>query len=261
MTTTPEELDQIEAAAPVEQAKAETPKKKRVAKGPKKVRGANYKKARESINKDKTYTVEEAVKELRKAAFAQFTESVELHINLGIDKTKSDQRVRFVTSLPFGIGKKVKVLVLGTDNSGEKDGILYRDSSAVDEILAGKLKPDADFNIVIATPAAMKDIAKAAKVLGPRGLMPSPKMGTVTDKPEKAIADLSKGQVEIKTQPSHTVIHQIVGNLNFKDEEIAENIKHLLAELNKNQPAKIKKKFITGVYVCTTMSPSVKIAA
>jgi large subunit ribosomal protein L1 len=265
---TPEALENLAAnMAPTEpvEAKAEVAeapiKKGPVKKGAKKVRGANYAKARKALNKDKSLEIHEAIKEIRKAAYAKFNESVELHINLGIDKSKSDQRVRFVTSLPHGIGKKVKILVLSEDNSGVKEDVTYRNASAVDEIVSGKLKADTDFNIVIATPAMMKDIAKAAKILGPKGLMPSPKMGTVTDKPEKAIADLSKGQIEVKTQPSHAVIHQTVGNLKFTDEELVSNIAHLLAELNKNTPAKIKKKFITGVYVCSTMSPSVKIAA
>ncbi len=265
-STTIEDLDKSEAKEKATEKAADIKSGKRKAK--KKVRGAKYKLARKAINKEKALPISEAIKEIRKSAFAKFNESVEVHINLGIDKSKSDQRVRFVTSLPHGIGKKIKILVIGADtrqasagNSGEKNDVIWRDSSAIDEIISGKLKADTDFNIVIATPAAMKDIAKAAKILGPKGLMPSPKTGTVTDKPEKAIADLSKGQIEVKTQPSHAVIHQTVGNLKFKDEELAENITHLLAELQKNTPAKIKKKFITGVYVCSTMSPSVKIAA
>ncbi len=269
-SVTPEALENLADMAiptePVETTKPETveeaPKKKAmIKKGAKKTRGAKYTAARKALNKDKSVSVSEAVKEIRKAAYAKFNESVELHINLGIDKSKSDQRVRFITTLPHGIGKKVKILVIGTENSGTKGDVTYRDASAVDEIVSGKLKADTDFNIVIATPATMKDIAKAAKILGPKGLMPSPKTGTVTDKPEKAIEELSKGQIEVKTQPSHAVIHQTVGNLSFKDEELVANISHLLAELNKNTPAKIKKKFITGVYVCSTMSPSVKIVA
>jgi large subunit ribosomal protein L1 len=258
-STTIEELDKAQAVEKATEKAADIKSGKRKAK--KKIRGAKYRAARKAVNKEKALSVSEAIKEIRKSAFAKFNESVEVHINLGIDKSKSDQRVRFVTSLPHGIGKKIKILVIGTDNSGAKDDVIWRDASAIDEIISGKLKADTDFNIVIATPATMKDIAKAAKILGPKGLMPSPKTGTVTDKPEKAIADLSRGQIEVKTQPSHAVIHQTVGNLKFKDEELSENITHLLAELQKNTPAKIKKKFITGVYVCSTMSPSVKIAA
>lgn len=269
---TPEELANLsEKFAPTEgkpeEAKESTEateteaKKTTPTKGKKKAHGAKYKAAKKSLNKENVMPVAEAIKAIRKGAYAKFKESVELHINLGIDKSKSDQRVRFVTSLPYGIGKSVKILVIGSDNSGKKGDVIWRDSSAVDEIVSGKLKADTDFNVVIATPSAMKDIAKAAKILGPKGLMPSPKMGTVTDKPESAIEDLSKGQIEVKTQPSHAVIHQTVGNLSFKDEELVSNIDHLIAELQKNTPAKIKKKFITGVYLCSTMSPSVRVAA
>ena len=168
--------------------------------------------------------------------------------NLGIDPQNSDQRIRFTTTLPHGIGKSIKVLVISDKNVDE-----------VDKIVSGKLKPGTDFDTIIATPSVMKNLAKAARILGPKGMMPSPKTGTVTDNPKKASDDLAKGQVEIKNQPSHSVIHQIVGKVSFDNKKLVENIGHLIKELNANKPAKVKGKFIQKVVVCTSMGPSVKI--
>lgn len=225
----------------------------------KKVRSKRYLDTKKQIETGKTYQVEEAIKTLRKMANAKFNESVELHITLGTETQNSDHRIRFTTTLPHGIGKTIKVLVISDDNSGQKDNIIYRDASAIDEIVAGKLQPEKDFNVVVATPTTMKDIAKAARILGPKGMMPSPKNNTVTDNPQKAIESLGKGQIEIKSQPNHAVIHQIVGNLSFKDEQLVQNTTTLIEELNKNTPPKMKKKLIQKIYLCTTMGPSVRV--
>jgi len=235
-----------------------SPAKKKAGKQKKK-RGVKYLKARKSIDKAKSYKVLEALDILKKSAFAKFTETVELHVTLGIDPKNSDQRVRFTTSLPFSTGKIIQILVLSDNNEGKKDNVLYRDISAVDEILNGKLKPETDFNIIVATPASMKGIAKAAKILGPKGMMPSPKTGTITDNPEKVLKDLSKGQIEVKNQPNHAVIHQIIGKINFNKEDLEANINHLLEEIQKNSPAKMKKKLILKAYIATTMSPSIRL--
>ena len=225
-------------------------------------RSKNYKEAKSKISDaQKSYPLNEAVEMIKSAAFAKFTESVELHINLGIDPKINDQRIRFAASLPHGTGKTAKILVISEDNSGEKGNVNYRNEKVIDEILAGKIVPDKDFDVVIATMAMMKVLAKVARILGPRGLMPSPKMGTVTDDVEKAIANQSKGQVEIKSQPNHAVIHQSVGKINFDADKLVENINYIISELNKNTPSKLKKKLIQQVYVSSTMGPSVKITA
>lgn len=228
--------------------------------GKAKRRGEKYSEARKKLDKTKEYSVEEAVKELRKAKFAGFTESVELHVRMGIDPKNTDHRIRFTTSLPFGTGKSVKVLVISDETRETKNGVTFRGIDAIDEIVSGKLTLGKDFDIVITTPKHMKDIAKAAKILGPKGVMPNPKAGTVTNDIDKTVSDLAKGQVEIKNQAGHSVLHTVVGNMNFKDEEIAENITFILSELAKNQPAKLKKKFMQSAYVATSMSPSLKLS-
>ncbi len=225
----------------------------------KKKRSTQYKNAIKEIDKNKEYTIKEALETLRKVSFAKFNESVEVNINLGIDVQNTDHRIRFTTTLPHGIGKEIKILVISDDNSGAKKNVIYRDGSVADEISSGKVQPDKDFNVVVALPKYMKDLAKIAKVLGPKGMMPSPKNGTVTENIDKTLEQMSKGQVEVKSQPGHAVIHQMVGNLSFKDDQLKENIKYLLSELAKNNPPKMKKKLIQKVYVGTTMSPSIRI--
>lgn len=257
-TITPGDLEKMEKKAQkLEESKS---KKKEKLQKPKKKRSANYVASKKILDNSKIYSTKEAVKLIRKALHAKFTETLECHVNLGIDTKNSDQRVRFTTSLPNGIGKSVKVLVISASDKGKDGNVLWRDSKAIEEIVSGKLKPDIDFNVIIADPAMMKELGKAARLLGPKGLMPSPKTGTITDKPEKVIEDLAKGQVEIKSQPSHAVLHQIVGNFSFKDEQLVENIDHLLTELQKNSPSKMKKKLVQRVFLTSSMGPSIRVA-
>lgn len=257
-TIKPEDIEKMEQKAKkADEAKS---KKKEKSQKSKKKRSANYIRSKKMLDNSKEYSISDAVKAIRKALYAKFTETLECHINLGIDTKNSDQRVRFTTSLPYGIGKSVKVLVLSASNKGKDGDILWRDSKAIDEIISGKLKPEIDFNVIIAAPSIMKELGKAARLLGPKGMMPSPKTGTITDKPEKVLEDLSKGQVEVKSQPSQAVLHQIVGNFSFKDEQLIENIEHLLSELQKNTPSKMKKKLIQKIYLTSSMSPSIRAA-
>ncbi len=154
-----------EAKGSVSEKKEKSAKKK--GKEIKSKRGSNYQAAYKKLDKSKNYDVLDAVKALNSARFAKFTESFELHITLGIDPKNTDQRVRFSTSLPHGTGKIAKILVISDDNSGVKDNVTYRDNSAIEEIVKGQLSVRKDFGIVITTPTHMKDIGKAAKILGP----------------------------------------------------------------------------------------------
>jgi len=271
-TITQEELEKMERA---EKANAETSSqsddandnnedvksksvKKKVGK-PKKKRGAKYQNARKAFEKEGTFSISEALEILQKAKYANFDESIELHINLGIDPKNSEQRIRFTTSLPHETGKTSNILVISDKNTGKVKNVIYKNETVIEEILKGTLKPDSDFNIVVCHPSKMKDIAKVAKILGPKGLMPSLKTGTVTADVEGILKDLSKGQVEIKNQPNHAVIHILIGKLSSKNEDSEANVSHVLTELQKNSPSKLKKKLIQKVYLCTSMSPSVRL--
>ncbi len=226
----------------------------------KKVHGKRYLESKKIVNRNTAYSVKDAVQLAKKAKYANFDETVEMHVNLGIDPKMSDQRIRFTTSLPHGTGQSIKILVISDDNSGEKGNVVYRDETGIADITAGKLSPDKDFNIVISTVSKMKDLAKVAKILGPRGMMPSPKMGTVTDDVEKTLKNLSTGQVEIRSQANHAVLHQPVGKSTFGDTQIEENVNHLISELNKNTPGKLKKRLIQSAYLSTTMGPGIRLS-
>ena len=257
-TLKPKDLDILEKTE--EKSEKKSAKKAKPQKTKKAIRGANYISSKKALDNSKAYSSAEAIAAIRKALYTKFTETLECHINLGIDTRNSDQRVRFTTTLPHGIGKSVKVLVISADDKGKDGNVIWRDTSAIDEIVSGKLKPEIDFNVIVATPASMKELGKAARLLGPKGMMPSPKTGTITDNPEKVLESLSKGQVEIKSQPNHAVLHQIVGNFSFKNEQLVENVEHLISELQKNTPAKMKKKLIQKVYLTSTMGPSIRLS-
>lgn len=227
-----------------------------------KKRSYRYKIAKEKIDRTLTYKLEDAIKAIKNIAYANFEESVELHITLGTDPKNSDQRIRFTTTLPHGIGKSIKILVI-TDQEIkiENENVLVKSKDAINEILNGSLVANKDFDIVITSPSIMKELGKVAKILGPKGLMPSLKNNTITENFEKVISEFSKGQIEIKSQPNHAVIHQLVGKVNFEVNALTDNISSLINELNKNTPAKLKKKLIQKAYVKSTMGPSVRINA
>ena len=224
-----------------------------------KKRSKAYTEARKQIKKETALKISDAIIASQKVAHAKFDESIELHVNLGIDPKNTDQRIRFTTSLPHGTGKSIKILVISEDNSGVKENIIYRNESVIDEITKGTVSPDKDFNIVIATTTQMKNLAKVARVLGPKGLMPSPKNGTVTEDIKKAIDSLSKGQIEVKSQQGFAVLHQVVGKKSFEAKKLEENIQHMLTELNKNTPSKMKKKLIQNAYIASSMGPGIKL--
>lgn len=224
----------------------------------KKVRSKNYKSAKSKMGSKDFGSVLDAIKAIKKASYAKFDESIEVHVNLAIDPQDNTQRIRFTTRLPYKIGKSIKVLAISSDNSGKKKDIIYRDETVVSEIVNGKLTPKKDFDIVVATPEKMKDLAKAAKILGPKGMMPSPKTNTVTDKIEDIVENLSGGQIEIKNQQQHAVIHQMVGKSSMKNDQIAKNIETLISEINKNKPTKTKGKLIKKITIASTMGVGVK---
>jgi len=213
-----------------------------------KARGKNYLKSKKTVTSKENLTFDKALELSKKASYAKFDESLELHFNLSIDPKDSDQRIRFTTTLPNGIGKSVKVLVISKENVED-----------VAKIVSGKLKPGKDFDTVIATPDVMKDIAKAARILGPKGMMPSPKNGTITADTKKAVEEFSKGQIEVKNQQGYPVLHQLVGSLKMDDAKLGENIKFLISEIKKNRPAKVKGKFIKKAVICSSMGPSITL--
>ncbi|MEN3014155.1 MAG: 50S ribosomal protein L1 [Endomicrobiia bacterium] len=214
--------------------------------------------AAKKIDKNKLYTLREAIELLKEIKKTKFDETVEVHVNLGIDPKQSTQTVRGAVVLPHGTGKKVKVCVLAKGEKlkeAEQSGAEYYGAEELVEKIA---KGWIDFDVLIATPDMMKDIAKLGKILGPKGLMPNPKTGTVTTEIIKTVEEVKKGRVEFRNDSSG-IIHCGVGKISFETEKLIENIMALIDMIIKLKPPQTKGLYIRDIYITTTMSPSIKI--
>ncbi len=208
------------------------------------------------VDKSKSYPISEAVEIVKKTSTIKFDSSVEAHINVRIDPSKGEQQIRTTSTLPHGNGKKVTVIVFGAkDTKAIKDaGAMVGTEDTLEEIEKGKIS----FQKVVATPEWMPKLARVAKVLGPKGLMPNPKSGTVSPEPEKVVSSLSSGLVEIKTETS-PIIHVSIGKSSFKNKDLEENLSELITTVKAAKPADVKKELIQSVYLTSTMGPSVKV--
>ncbi|WP_413854600.1 50S ribosomal protein L1 [Candidatus Ruminimicrobium bovinum] len=210
------------------------------------------------VDSSKLYSIKEAASLIKQTAKAKFDESVEVHVRLGIDPKKSDQIVRGTVSLPNGIGKTRKVVVIA---KGEKQAEAQKagaDESGSVDIIEKISKGWLDFDVLVATPDCMKDLSKVAKILGPKGLMPNPKSGTVTFEVGQTVTELKKGRVEYKND-SFGIIHCAVGKVSFDETKIAENIKALLEAIQKAKPSVSKGQYIKSISVSSTMGPGIYI--
>ena len=212
----------------------------------------------ERVDADKSYDIDEAVALLNDLSKAKFKESFDVSINLGVDPRKSDQVVRGATTLPHGTGKTVRVAVFAQGDNADKATAAGPDIVGFDD-LAHKVKAgEMDFDVVIATPDAMRVVGQLGKVLGPRGLMPNPKTGTVTPDVETAVKNAKAGQVQFRTDKAG-IIHGSVGQVGFAVEQIRENIEALMTDLKKAKPASAKGIYLKKVTLSTTMGPGVAI--
>ena len=222
-------------------------------------RGKKYLNAASKIEKGKAYTKEEAVKLLKETKVANFDETVELVLRLNLDTKKADQQLRGATVLPNGIGKTKKVLVIargakateainaGADYVGDMDMI---DKIANENWF--------DFDTMIATPDMMPALGKIGRVLGPKGLMPNPKTGTVTMDVAKAVSDVKKGRVEYRTD-SFGNVAVVVGKSSFDESKLLENLEAFISLINKTKPSTVKGKYILNISISTTMGPGIKV--
>lgn len=243
-------------AKKAEVEKVETPKPKQ--KPRVKKYSKNQKTARELIEKDKLYTMAEAVELLPKISKAKFDATAEVHMALNIDPRQADQMVRASAALPAGTGKTLKVAVIAGDTeaaAAKKAGADMVDAEAITKDIA---KEKLDFDVLIATPDKMAELGKHAKVLGPKGLMPSPKNNTVTANPAKAVEEFKKGKVELKND-ANGIVHVAFGKLSFKQADLLENLKTVVRALNANKPAGVKGVFVRSIFVSASMSPSIKL--
>lgn len=222
-------------------------------------RGKRYKNFKKLVEENKIYSILDAIKKIKSGNLAKFDETLDISINLGIDPKQSDQIVRGLASLPNGTGKKLKVAVFAKDNklksAKEAGADFYGQEDLAKKIESNEIKAD----IVIATPDMMPLVGKYGKILGPKGLMPNPRMGTVTEEVEKKIRDVKKGQIEFKADKTG-IIHSGIGKLSFPEDKLKENIAYFIDTIVKAKPKGAKGVYLKEIYVSPSMGPSFRIS-
>jgi len=220
--------------------------------------GKRMKAIRETLEPGKAYTIDEALEILKKTSNVKFTESVDVSIRLGVDPRKSDQNVRGSTVLPNGTGKTVRVAVFAQSENADLAREAGADVVGMDDLHDQIKGGDLNFDVVIATPDAMRVVGKLGQVLGPRGLMPNPKVGTVTTDVATAVKNAKAGQVRYRTDKAG-IIHTTIGKANFEIEDLKGNLHALIRDLMKLKPAASKGAYVRKVAVSTTMGPGIMV--
>jgi large subunit ribosomal protein L1 len=220
--------------------------------------GKKYQSARKQIE-SREYQLEDAIPLLQKIKFAKFDETVEVHMRLGVDPKHADQMVRGTVLMPNGLGKSKKVLVIASGDK-QKEAEEAGADFVGGEDMVNKIQSESwtDFDAVIATPDMMRSVGKLGKILGPRGLMPNPKTGTVTPEVGKAVREVKAGKVEFRVDKTG-IIHAPVGKISFAADKLTENAASLITAVIKAKPAVAKGKYVRSATICSTMSPGVSI--
>jgi large subunit ribosomal protein L1 len=214
--------------------------------------------AREKIDSQKTYEIDAALGLVKELATAKFAESIDVSVNLGVDPRKSDQVVRGSTVLPNGTGKTVRVAVFAQGENADKATAAGADIVGFEDLAETIKGGEMNFDVVIATPDAMRVVGQLGQILGPRGLMPNPKVGTVTTDVETAVKNAKAGQVRYRTDKAG-IIHCAIGRDDFEVDALKENLNTLLADLKKAKPASAKGLYVTKLTVSSTMGPGVSV--
>lgn len=218
----------------------------------------NQKLALEKLEKDKLYTLKEASALVKEMTKTKFDASIDLDVRLGIDPRKSNQMVRGVVSLPHGTGKQTRVLVMCTPDKEKEATEAGADYVGLDDYVE-KIKAGwTDVDVIITMPSVMGKVGQLGRILGPRGLMPNPKSGTVTMEIGKAVKEVKQGKIDFKVDKSG-IIHASIGKVSFEPNKIADNAKEFISMVNKLKPAAAKGTYIKSLYISSTMSPGVKI--
>jgi large subunit ribosomal protein L1 len=213
---------------------------------------------RENVDATKTYDINEAVASLKKLASAKFLESVDASVNLGVDPRKSDQNVRGAVVLPHGTGRSVRVAVFAQGENAEAATAAGAEIVGMEDLAAQIKQGEMNFDVVIASPDAMRIVGQLGQVLGPKGLMPNPKTGTVTPNVAEAVKNAKAGQVRYRND-KNGIIHASIGKVDFDDQAIKQNLEALIVALKKIKPASSKGHYIKSVSLSTTMGPGLKI--
>lgn len=222
-------------------------------------KGKRYVEAAKLVDRAATYDVDEAVSLVKKSASAKFDETVEAHIRLGVDGRHADQQVRGAVVLPHGTGKTVRVLVFAKGDKVDEALAAGADYAGGDELIP-KIQNENwfEFDVVVATPDMMGVVGRLGRVLGPKGLMPNPKAGTVTMDVTKAIADIKAGKIEYRLDKTN-IIHVPIGKASFTEEQLADNFQTLIDAINKAKPSAAKGQYLRSVTIASTMGPGVKL--
>ena len=222
-------------------------------------KGKKYTESAKLVDRTKVYDTEEAISLVKKTACAKFDETVEAHIRLGVDGRHADQQVRGAVVLPHGTGKKVRVLVFAKGDKVAEAEAAGADYVGGDELIP-KIQNDGwfEFDVVVATPDMMGVVGRLGRVLGPKGLMPNPKAGTVTMDVTKAVNDIKAGKIEYRLDKNN-IIHVPVGKASFTEEQLADNFNALMGAIIKAKPATAKGQYLRSVTIASTMGPGVKV--
>lgn len=220
--------------------------------------GKKYKASRELVNPEQKYSLEEAVALAKKGSYSKFTGMLNIAVKTFADPKYNDQQIRAVTSLPHGVGKAVKIAVYVSDDKVAMAKDAGADIAGNVTLLSDIEKGKIDFDILLTTPDMIKDMAKVAKMLGPKGLMPSPKAGTVTVDLVATINEVKKGRIEFRMDKTGN-IHSGIGKLSFSDDQLVDNAKAFLKALEDNKPAGVKGKLVKKVVLSPTMGPGVQV--
>jgi len=222
--------------------------------------GKNYNASLESYDKSKAMDVNEAVAQVKKNAKAKFDETIEAHIRTGCDGRHAEQQIRGAVVLPHGTGKKVRVLVFAKGPKADEATAAGADFVGADDLIP-KIQNEGwlDFDVVVATPDIMGVVGRLGRVLGPKGLMPNPKAGTVTMDVTKAVNDIKAGKIEYRLDKSN-IIHVPIGKASFTEEQLADNFQTLMDAINKAKPASLKGQYLRSITLAPTMGPGVKVS-
>lgn len=221
-------------------------------------RGKKYSEAARKVGQKESYGLLEGIRLMKETAVTKFDGTAEVHLNLSIDSTKADQAIRGTISLPHGTGKEVKIAALVTDDKVKMAKEAGAQVAGLEDLIAEIEKGKFNYDVVVATPDVMKQIAKVAKILGQKGLMPNPKAGTVTDDIVKTIKELRAGRLEYRNDKEGN-LHSVFGKLSFKEEELENNLKSFIRVIRDAKPASIKGAFIQSLTITSTMGPGIRL--
>nr|YP_010945754.1 ribosomal protein L1 [Ulnaria ulna]WGN98744.1 ribosomal protein L1 [Ulnaria ulna] len=216
---------------------------------------------KKNLEKTKNFistNLNEAIKVLKETATTKFVESVELHANLNINPKYADQQLRTTVTLPNGVGKQIRIAVLTNDENFSEAESAGADLVGNDSLIEQITKGNIQFDLLIATPNMMPKLAKLGRVLGPKGLMPSPKSGTVTNTISDTLTEFKKGKFEYKADKTG-IVHVNFGKINFTDQQLVENLTELYTSILQNRPSGVKGKYFKSLFICTSMGPSIKL--